>query len=137
MGRFAGTSRHVADFLSEDVLARKPDAVIGFLLHTCVLEELTASLCAALTGTSGADAEAALVELERGNLFVVPLDQERLAWRTTTCSPSTCGPSSPAASRSSSRSCTGAPGAGTASTAWSGGRSRRDESAAAALSMAP
>jgi LuxR family transcriptional regulator, maltose regulon positive regulatory protein len=44
--RFAGTSRHVADFLSEDVLARQPEVVIGFLLHTCVLEELTASLCA-------------------------------------------------------------------------------------------
>jgi LuxR family transcriptional regulator, maltose regulon positive regulatory protein len=56
VGRFAGTSRHVADFLSEDVLARQPDAVIGFLLYTCVLEELTASLCAALTGTSRADA---------------------------------------------------------------------------------
>jgi LuxR family maltose regulon positive regulatory protein len=77
--RFAGTSRHVADFLSEDVLARQPDDVIGFLLHTCVLEELTASLCAALTG--GTDADAALRELERGNLFVVPLDEERMAWR--------------------------------------------------------
>jgi LuxR family transcriptional regulator, maltose regulon positive regulatory protein len=77
--RFAGTSRHVADFLSEDVLARQPDAMARFLLHTCVLEELTASLCAALTG--GTDADAALRELERGNLFVVPLDEERLAWR--------------------------------------------------------
>jgi LuxR family maltose regulon positive regulatory protein len=77
--RFAGTSRHVADFLSEDVLARLPDEVIGFLLQTCVLEELTASLCDALTG--GGDADAALRELERGNLFVVPLDEERLAWR--------------------------------------------------------
>jgi LuxR family transcriptional regulator, maltose regulon positive regulatory protein len=53
--RFAGTSRHVADFLSEDVLARQPEEVIGFLLHTCVLEELTASLCAALTGSSDAE----------------------------------------------------------------------------------
>jgi LuxR family transcriptional regulator, maltose regulon positive regulatory protein len=79
--RFTGTSRHVADFLSEDVLARLPEEVIGFLLHTCVLEELTASLCAALTGTSDGDADAALRELERSNLFVVPLDQERLAWR--------------------------------------------------------
>jgi LuxR family transcriptional regulator, maltose regulon positive regulatory protein len=79
--RFAGTSRHVADFLSEDVLARQPEEVIGFLLRTCVLEELTASLCAVLAGTSGADAEAVLRELERGNLFVVPLDEERLAWR--------------------------------------------------------
>jgi LuxR family transcriptional regulator, maltose regulon positive regulatory protein len=77
--RFAGTSRHVADFLSEDVLARLPADVIGFLLHTCILQELTASLCDALTG--GADAAAALRELERSNLFVVPLDEDRLAWR--------------------------------------------------------
>jgi len=77
--RFGGTSRHVADFLSEEVLARQPDDVIGFLLHTCVLEELTASLCAALTG--GSDADVALRQMERSNLFVVPLDEERLAWR--------------------------------------------------------
>lgn len=77
--RFTGTSRHVADFLSEDVLARQPDDVIGFLLHTCVLQELTASLCEALTG--GTDADVALRQLERSNLFVVPLDEQRLAWR--------------------------------------------------------
>ena len=77
--RFTGSSRHVADFLSEDVLARQPDDVIGFLLHTCVLEDLTASLCEALTGDTGA--AAALRELERSNLFVVPLDEERLAYR--------------------------------------------------------
>jgi LuxR family maltose regulon positive regulatory protein len=77
--RFTGTSRHVADFLSEDVLARQPDDVIGFLLHTCVLEELTASLCEALT--EGTAADTALRELERSNLFVVPLDEDRLAWR--------------------------------------------------------
>ena len=77
--RFAGTSRHLADFLTEDVLGRQPDDVIDFLLHTCVLEELTGPLCDALTGGTGADAT--LRELERTNLFVVPLDQERLAYR--------------------------------------------------------
>jgi LuxR family transcriptional regulator, maltose regulon positive regulatory protein len=77
--RFAGTSRHVAEFLSEDVLARQPDDVMRFLLRTCVLDELTASLCAALT--DAVDAEAMLRELERGNLFVVPLDEERHAYR--------------------------------------------------------
>jgi LuxR family maltose regulon positive regulatory protein len=77
--RFAGTSRHVADFLSEDVLARQPDDVIDFLLQTCILEELTPALCQALTGRL--DCVAALRELERSNLFVVPLDDERLAYR--------------------------------------------------------
>jgi LuxR family maltose regulon positive regulatory protein len=77
--RFAGTSRHVADFLAEDVLAREPADVIDFLLSTCVLEELTGPLCDALTGGSGA--EATLRKLERINLFVVPLDADRLAYR--------------------------------------------------------
>jgi LuxR family transcriptional regulator, maltose regulon positive regulatory protein len=77
--RFAGTSRHVADFLSEDVLARQPNDVIDFLLQTCILEELTPALCQALTGRL--DSEAALREPERSNLFVVPLDDERLAYR--------------------------------------------------------
>jgi LuxR family maltose regulon positive regulatory protein len=77
--RFTGTTRHVADFLSEDVLARQSGAVIEFLLQTCVLDELTASLCDALTGRAGSGSM--LRELERGNLFVVPLDQERHAYR--------------------------------------------------------
>jgi LuxR family maltose regulon positive regulatory protein len=77
--RFAGTSRHVADFLTEDVLARQPDELIRFLLHTCVVEELTGALCDALTGET--DGEARLRELERTNLFLVPLDEDRVAYR--------------------------------------------------------
>ena len=48
--RFAGTTRHVADYLSEDVLGRLPGDVVSFLLETSVLDELTASLCDAVTG---------------------------------------------------------------------------------------
>jgi LuxR family maltose regulon positive regulatory protein len=77
--RFTGGSRHVADFLSEDVLARQPDAVISFLLNTCILETLNPSLCDALTDT--ADSADALERLEHSNLFVVPLDEERRAYR--------------------------------------------------------
>jgi LuxR family maltose regulon positive regulatory protein len=79
VARFAGATRHVADFLSEDVLARLHQPVVAFLLHTCVLDELTAPLCEALTGDANADAM--LRELERSNLFVVPLDEERRAYR--------------------------------------------------------
>lgn len=77
--RFAGTSRHIADFFSDDVLARQPDSVIDSVLHTCVLEELTASLCEAMTGRS--DAARILHELEQSNLFVVPQDEDREAYR--------------------------------------------------------
>ena len=77
--RFAGASRHVADFLSEDVLDRQSDVLVDFMLHTCVLEELSAPLCDAVSG--GADAAAHLRELERSNLFVVLLDEERSTYR--------------------------------------------------------
>jgi LuxR family transcriptional regulator, maltose regulon positive regulatory protein len=119
--RFAGTSRHVADFLSEDVLARQPNDVIDFLLQTCILEELTPALCQALTGRL--DSEAALRELERSNLFVVPLEDERLAYRYHHLSSSTCVRSWHVARQSLSRSYTAAPGGGIASTASSDGLS--------------
>jgi len=77
--RFAGTTKHIAEFLSEDVLDRQQYDVVAFLLRTCVLEELTPSLCGALA--DGVDADAMLRELERSNLFVVPLDEDRNAYR--------------------------------------------------------
>jgi LuxR family maltose regulon positive regulatory protein len=76
---FAGTTRHVADFLSEDVLGRQPADIIDFLLGTSVLDELTPSLCDAVV--EGDSAEQTLLELERSNLFVVPLDEDRHAYR--------------------------------------------------------
>ncbi|CCH78562.1 putative ATP-dependent transcriptional regulator,MalT-like, LuxR family [Nostocoides japonicum T1-X7] len=76
---FAGTNRHVADVLSEDVLQRQPDDVVAFLLRTSILEDLTPSLCDAVTG--GDRATETLRDLERSNLFVVPLDESRTAYR--------------------------------------------------------
>ncbi len=77
--RFTGTGRDIADFMAEEVLACQPHHVTEFLLRTSVLDELTGSLCDAVTGDSGA--QAMLRELERINLFVVPLDEERVAYR--------------------------------------------------------
>ncbi len=76
---FAGTNRHVADFLSEDVMARLPADVIEFLLHTCVLDELTPSLCDVVAGVT--DSRERLQWLEGSNLFVVPLDEHRHTYR--------------------------------------------------------
>ena len=50
-----------------------------FLLKTSVLERMSASVCEALTGHAGA--QEMLERLERENLFVVPLDDERLWYR--------------------------------------------------------
>jgi LuxR family maltose regulon positive regulatory protein len=77
--RFAGSDRHVADFLLDEVLDRQPDEVRQFLLATSVLDRLRADLCEHVTGRS--DAAALLRRIEAENLFVVPLDDEREWYR--------------------------------------------------------
>lgn len=76
---FSGSNRHVLDFLSEEVLGHQPDDVRQFLLDTAVLERMSASLCDALTGRD--DGQLMLERLERENLFVVALDEERRWYR--------------------------------------------------------
>lgn len=72
---FSGDHRHVVDYLIEEVLARQPDDVRQFLLQTAILDRLSGPLCDAVTG--GSDGDARLAALERGNFFVVPLDDAR------------------------------------------------------------
>jgi LuxR family transcriptional regulator, maltose regulon positive regulatory protein len=76
---FTGTHRYVLDYLSEEVLGRLPDQVRAFLLQTSILERLCGPLCDAVTGDS--DGQGMLEGLERANLFLVPLDEERRWWR--------------------------------------------------------
>jgi LuxR family maltose regulon positive regulatory protein len=75
----AGTHRYILDYLSEEVLERQPDQVRAFLLQTSILERLSGPLCDAVT--RDADGQAMLEGLERANLFLVPLDEERRWWR--------------------------------------------------------
>jgi ATP/maltotriose-dependent transcriptional regulator MalT len=72
---FSGEQRHLADYLLEDVLAGQPAALRRFLVRTSVLERLSAPLCDAVTGDG--DAHELLAELERSNLFLIPLDARR------------------------------------------------------------
>jgi LuxR family maltose regulon positive regulatory protein len=76
---FAGSHRFVLDYLTEEVLARQPEQVMGFLLETSVLERLSGPLCDAVCGRAGS--QALLESLERANLFLVPLDEVRSWWR--------------------------------------------------------
>jgi LuxR family maltose regulon positive regulatory protein len=76
---FAGSHRYVLDYLTEEVLAGLPEPIRGFLLQTSVLDRLCGPLCDAVTGRT--DSQAQLEELERANMFVVPLDEERGWWR--------------------------------------------------------
>jgi LuxR family maltose regulon positive regulatory protein len=76
---FAGTNRFILDFLVEEVLAREPQAVQTFLLHTAVLNAFCADLCNAVTGET--NGRQMLEWLEQRNLFVVPLDDQRCWYR--------------------------------------------------------
>lgn len=77
--QFSGEHRHIFDYLTDEVLARQPADVQGFLLDTSILDRLTADLCDAVSGRAGS--QAMLERLERENLFVVPLDDERHWYR--------------------------------------------------------
>jgi LuxR family maltose regulon positive regulatory protein len=76
---FAGTHRFILDFLAEEVLGRESPEVQTFLLHTAVLTRLCGPLCDAVTGVSGS--RQMLERLERRNLFVIPLDDNRCWYR--------------------------------------------------------
>ncbi len=76
---FAGSHHFVMDYLIEEVLQRQPENVRSFLLQTSILDRLSGSLCNAITGQE--DGRGMLEALERGNLFVVPLDDQRQWYR--------------------------------------------------------
>ncbi len=76
---FTGSNRLVVDYLTDEVLAQQSEEVRGFLLRTSVLEQLTGSLCDAVTGA--ADGREVLDRLDRDNLFVVPLDEDKIWYR--------------------------------------------------------
>ncbi|MDX6239652.1 MAG: hypothetical protein QOG10_4467 [Kribbellaceae bacterium] len=76
---FTGSNRFVIDYLADEVLARQPEQVRDFLLGTAILDRLTGRLCDAVTGR--ADGTRMLEDLERGNLFLIPLDTERSWYR--------------------------------------------------------
>ena len=80
---FSGDDRYIVDYLLEEVLQRQSDRVRNFLLQTSILERLSGPLCNAVCDTVSdpADSQNMLVDLERGNLFVVPLDNKRQWYR--------------------------------------------------------
>ena len=76
---FAGDDRYIVDYLLEEVLQRQPEHVQTFLLQTSILTRLNAPLCDAVTGE--ASSKAMLEILDRGNMFLVPLDDRRRWYR--------------------------------------------------------
>jgi LuxR family maltose regulon positive regulatory protein len=76
---FAGDDRYVVDYLVEEVLKRQPGHVQDFLMQTSILDRMNGALCDALTG--GDDGRATLEDLDKRNLFLVPLDDRRQWYR--------------------------------------------------------
>jgi LuxR family maltose regulon positive regulatory protein len=79
LAAFSGSHRFVLDYLSDEVFSRQPVAVQQFLLQTSILERLSGPLCDAVTGQQ--DSQSRLESLERANLFVIALDEERQWYR--------------------------------------------------------
>jgi LuxR family transcriptional regulator, maltose regulon positive regulatory protein len=76
---FTGSHRFVLDYLVEEVLQRQPEHIRSFLLQTSILDRLNGPLCDAVTERK--DGRGLLEILERGNLFIVPLDDQRQWYR--------------------------------------------------------
>jgi LuxR family maltose regulon positive regulatory protein len=76
---FRGNHRYVLDYLAEEVIRQQKDELREFLIQTSVLERFTAESCKVLTGNP--DSQGLLAELEQANLFLIPLDDQRVWYR--------------------------------------------------------
>ena len=95
---FSGSHRFIIDYLTEEALNRQSKETQTFLLRTSILERMTSSLCDFVldgktdqeTNTAQStndvsiiprESQSLLIELEHLNLFIVPLDDERIWYR--------------------------------------------------------
>jgi LuxR family maltose regulon positive regulatory protein len=76
---FAGDHRYIVDYLVEEVLQRQPEEIRNFLLQTSILDRLNGPLCDAVTNQTGGKTR--LESLQRGNFFIIPLDERRHWYR--------------------------------------------------------
>jgi LuxR family maltose regulon positive regulatory protein len=78
---FSGSHRFVLDYLLEEVLQRQTTETQNFLLRASILTRLCGSLCNAVLGSPPGSSQSTLEYLERANLFIIPLDNERRWYR--------------------------------------------------------
>jgi LuxR family maltose regulon positive regulatory protein len=76
---FSGSHKYILDYLIEEVLERQPVEIQQFLLFTSILERISGPLCDDLLGRN--DSQMILEQLERENLFLIPLDDQRHWYR--------------------------------------------------------
>ena len=74
-----GDNRYIMDYLMEEVLKIQTDEIKEFLLQTSILEQMSAPLCNAVLNRN--DSQLILETLEKNNMFVIPLDTERIWYR--------------------------------------------------------
>lgn len=77
---FSGTDRYIMDYLVDEVLSQQSPEIQDFLLRTSFLERLSGPLCDAVVEDKG-DSQSILEYLEQTNLFLVPLDNQRVWYR--------------------------------------------------------
>ncbi len=75
----AGDNRYIMDYLLEEVLKIQTDDVKEFLLQTSILEQISAPLCNSVLNRN--DSQQILEMLEKNNMFLIPLDNERNWYR--------------------------------------------------------
>jgi LuxR family maltose regulon positive regulatory protein len=78
---FTGSHHFVLDYLLEEVLHQQPESIQTFLLSTSTLDRLCGPLCDAVLLNPSVSGQETLEYLERANLFIVPLDNERRWYR--------------------------------------------------------
>jgi LuxR family maltose regulon positive regulatory protein len=78
---FTGGHHFVLDYLVEEVLQRQPETVQTFLLRTSILDRLCGSLCSAVVLNPSVSGQETLEYIERSNLFIIPLDDQRKWYR--------------------------------------------------------
>jgi LuxR family maltose regulon positive regulatory protein len=100
---FSGSNRYIVDYLAAEVFASQPAHIQTFLLHTAILDRMCGPLCDAVLGLEARDlglvddttrsslkpqasslsaySQLILDQLERDNLFVVSLDDDRQWYR--------------------------------------------------------
>ena len=76
---FKGTNRFILDYLVEEALKNQPEEIKDFLLCTSVLDRFCAPLCDSILDKN--DSQEMLEYLERNNLFIIPLDNQRVWYR--------------------------------------------------------
>ena len=78
---FTGSHRFILDYLMEEVLQGLPENIQLFLLATSILDRMCGPLCDAVLEDPLTSGQRTLEELDRANLFIVPLDFERRWFR--------------------------------------------------------